>query len=327
MFGGQLITGQRIYLWVVIASSAIAGGTLASLFGRHLYLELATHFRLQYALGASVCALLLIGFRSWKLVPLAVCCAVVNWAFIVPYYSAPSRHDDPPAGIHLRLVLANVLNSNQNYAALTAAINQEQPDITVLQEFTEEWQSNLTAFASQYPYAKLAAKAGGSGMALFSRYPIEQADVLTLDTSGHQALHVRINVQGTPLLILGLHPPTPVRSDKFSNRNLQFAQAAALIKTDPGAKLLIGDLNTTMWSPYFSDLLRDSGLHDARVGFGLQPSWPMPLPSVLQIPIDQCLVGDHVSVQAIRVGARTGSDHRPLVVDVNLPKLAMQASR
>ena len=323
MFDRPLITSQRIYLWVLIASIAIFAGTLASLFGRHLYLELATHFRLQYALGASACALLLIGFHSWKFLPVPVLCAILNWALIVPYYSTRTQPTDVPSGVHIRLMLANVFKSNQNYAALTGAINQEQPDIAVLQE----WQSNLTDLSAEYPYSQQVPKAGGSGMALFSRYPIEQAEVLTLDASSHPALHVQINVQGTRLSILALHPPTPVRSDKFSNRNQQFVRAAALIKADSGAKLLIGDLNTTMWSPYFIDLIRDSGLRDARIGFGLQPSWLMPLPSVLQIPIDQCLVGETIYVQGVRVGARTGSDHRPLIVDVNFPKSAMLVSR
>src|ERR1700752_1430318 len=189
MLGRQLITNQRIYLGVLIASIVISVFTLTSLFGRHLYLELTTHFRLQYALGASVCALLLIGFQSWKFLPLLICCAVLNWVLIAPYYSAPARPADLPSGIHLKLMLANVLKSNQNYAAVTAAVSHEQPDIVVLQEFTETWQNNLKHFAALYPYAKLAPKAGGSGMALFSRYAIEEADILELDASGHPALH------------------------------------------------------------------------------------------------------------------------------------------
>lgn len=327
MFGQHVITYQRIYLCVLITSIVIAGFTLTSLFGRHQFLELATHFRLQYALGASVCALILIGFQSWKFLPVPICCAVLNWVLIFPYYSAATRPTNLPPGVHLKLMLANVLGTSRDYATLTAVVTQEQPDIVVLQEFTEAWRSNLNNLTTLYPYAKLAPKSGGSGMALFSRYPIEAADVLELDASGHPALHVRTNVEGIRLSILALHPPTPVRWDKFSNRNLQFARAAPLIKADPEPKLLIGDLNTTMWSPYFSDLVKGSGLRDARLGFGLQASWPMPLPAPLRIPIDHCLVSDDISIQGIRIGARTGSDHRPLIVDVNFPKSTAQASR
>jgi endonuclease/exonuclease/phosphatase (EEP) superfamily protein YafD len=90
-----------------------------------------------------------------------------------------------------------------------------------------------------------------------------------MDQSTHIALWVRVNVRGTPISILALHPPTPVRSDKFNNRNQQFARASALLKSTNGVRILIGDLNTTMWSPYFADLIRGSGLRDVRKGFGL----------------------------------------------------------
>jgi endonuclease/exonuclease/phosphatase (EEP) superfamily protein YafD len=139
-----------------------------------------------------------------------------------------------------------------------------------------------------------------------------------MDQSTHIALWVRVNVQGTPISILALHPPTPVRTDKFNNRNQQFARAAALLKSTSGVRILIGDLNTTMWSPYFADLIRESGLRDVRKGFGLNCSWPLPLPSFLQIPIDHCLVSDDLVVAGVTTGKRTGSDHRPLVVSLRL---------
>lgn len=87
-----------------------------------------------------------------------------------------------------------------------------------------------------------------------------------------------------------------------------------------GPKLLTGDLNTTMWSHSFTGLLRESGMSDARRGFGLMPSRPVPPPALLRTPIDHCLVGGGVAVEAIKTGGRTGSDHRPLVADVSFKR-------
>lgn len=316
----QVITSQRIYLLVVVASVVVSAFTSASLFGRHPYLELASHFRLQYALAATACVILLVAFHSWKLLPLALCCATLNWMFILPYYAAASRPTFASDAIRLRVMQANVLGGNRDYAALTAVVEAERPDVMVLQEYTDSWHEHLQALHTQYPYFKAAPRQGGSGMALFSRYPLEAAEVLTLDASTHLAILARVNVDGVPLTVLALHPPTPMRSDKFSSRNEQFARAAAIMRETRGSKLLIGDLNTTMWSPYFMDLVRDAGLRDARRGFGISPSWPVPLPPPFQIPIDHCLVSEEMSVEAIRTGGRTGSDHRPLIVDVSLKR-------
>lgn len=322
----SLITAQRIQLFVAFTTIAVSACTLASLFGRRPYLELATHFRLQYALAATVCLMLLVCFHSWKLLPVALGCAVLNWAFILPYYAA-SRSTSAPGAIHLRLMHANVLGGNRNYAALVAIVEEERPDIVVLQEFTEAWEAHLRhPLGAEYSYSKAAPRPGGSGMALYSRYPLEGAEVLTLDASSHPALSARVNVEGTLLSVLALHPPTPMRRDKFANRNEQFARAASIMKETRGPRVLVGDLNTTMWSPYFKDLVRESGLSNARQGFGLIPSWPVPLPALLQIPIDHCLFGG-MTLEAIRTGGRTGSDHRPLLVEVSFERSAVKASR
>jgi endonuclease/exonuclease/phosphatase (EEP) superfamily protein YafD len=322
MFASQLLSSSSVYRVAVVVVMIVSVLTLASLFGHHVYLELATHFRLQYAL-LSVCAiLLLINFQSWKLLALAACCALLNSLFILPYYSRDVAIAFKET-TQLRLMQANLQGSNKNYDAIRASIASAQADVLVLQELTEGCWNQLEDLKTEFPYLKAAPRPGGSGMALLSRFPLEAAEVLAMDQSTHIALWVRVNVQGTPISILALHPPTPVRTDKFNNRNQQFARAAALLKSTSGVRILIGDLNTTMWSPYFADLIRESGLRDVRKGFGLNCSWPLPLPSFLQIPIDHCLVSDDVVVAGVTTGKRTGSDHRPLVVSLRLKQASL----
>src|ERR1044072_4995682 len=156
-----LITAQRIHLFVAAATVAVSAFTLASLFGRHPYLELTTHFRLQYALAASVCLLLLVAFHSWKLLPLALACAVLNWAFIVPYYADSSRAANAPGALRLRLMHANVLYANRDYAALLALVEEERPDVLVLQEYTDAWHEHLQALRAQYPSSQAAPRPRG----------------------------------------------------------------------------------------------------------------------------------------------------------------------
>jgi endonuclease/exonuclease/phosphatase (EEP) superfamily protein YafD len=307
----KLLVVLLIILWLL---------TLISLFGHHVYLELATHFRLQYALAASVCIVLLIVFHSWRLLPFALCCAIFNWVYVLPYYSAPPRNDAKSTTAPLRLMLVNVEWANRNYVALTEAVGEAHADMIVLQEFTPAWRDHLQDLSAEYPYYEPIPRPEGAGMALFSRYPLTGVEVLTLDSSTHVAVLARVHVEGTAVSILSLHPPTPVRSDKFVDRNRQFTEAASLLRAISGPKVLIGDLNTTMWSPYFRELVKDSGLQDARLGFGLKPSWPMPLPALFQIPIDHCLVSDDMEVVAVRTWGTTGSDHRALILDVRFEK-------
>lgn len=319
MFLFDLISPQTIYKLVAALLIVVCVLTFISFFGHHVYLELATHFRLQYAVASLACVVLLATFYPWKLLPFAFAALACNLIYILPYYTAPPASHETSAAIHLRLLAANVLGSNKNYAALNQAVLEAHADIVVLQELTDEWQKQTEDMDSQYPFHKVVPKPRGSGMALFSRYPLEEVEVLSLDSSTHIAILAKVNINDTLVSILALHPPTPVRTDKFLKRNRQFSEAAAIFSATQGPGILIGDLNTTMWSPYFTDLVRNSGLRDARLGFGLKPSWPLPLPAILQLPIDHCLVSADVGVEKIGTGRRTGSDHRPLIVDVLVP--------
>jgi len=301
---------------ILVLVGAICVLTAISLLGNHLYLELATHFRWHYALTTTLCLVPLVAFRSWKALPFALACALFNWSFVLPYVAAARASTRGPA--NLRVMLANVYEANRDYAALISSVNEAKPDIVVLQEVTEAWGDQLQTLEANYPYIKSVPRPRGSGMALLSRYPLTDSEVLTLDSSTHVAILARIQVQTSSVTVLSLHPTTPISPFKFSNRNQQFSQASSLLRGIKGPRILVGDLNTTMWSPYFRRLLEDSGLQDARQGFGLRATWPNPFPRFLQIPIDHCLVSDDVEVVSVRTGVRTGSDHRPLVVDLRM---------
>lgn len=294
--------------------------TVASFFGRYLYFELATHFRPQYLWVSIFCAILLCIFKDWKWIVPCVICIVFNGLYIFPYYFSEKYQAKDVPTTNLRLVLANIEGRNKDHDSLIQSVNSANPDILVLQEVTEGWWKKVQHLTDIYPYYKPLPRPGGGGMAIFSRFPLEQADVLQLDSSSHPAIFAKINLDGTTLSLLTIHPPTPMRRDKFTNRNKQFAESAAIMKSAANPKVLIGDFNTTMWSPYFTDLVEDSELRDVRKGRGIYPSWHSYLPRSMRIPIDHCLIGEGIEVSDVGLGDYTGSDHFPLVVDLKVEK-------
>lgn len=304
---------------LVAASAAVVLLTAGAALGRRPYFELCTHFRIQYAVVGAAAALGLALSRRFatSLVPAA--CVVANLVYLAPFYAAATPvAADASSGSRVRLMLSNVYLGNRDYESLVARVKEERPDVLVLEEVTAPWWRNLEELRRIYPYYNALPKQGGSGIAIFSRLPVRDTEVLVYDTSSMPGMFATLELDGRPFSVLALHPPTPTRPDKLVNRNLQFALAARRMRDTPGPRVLIGDLNCTPFSPYFQDLVRDSGLRDARDGMGLWPTWPMPLPAPLRIPIDHCLASDDVRVDAFRAGGRTGSDHRPLVVDVTV---------
>jgi endonuclease/exonuclease/phosphatase (EEP) superfamily protein YafD len=90
----------------------------------------------------------------------------------------------------------------------------------------------------------------------------------------------------------------------------------------------MGDLNITMWSPYYRRFVSKTGLWNTRQGSGILPTWrpvkirfwrlPSALSWLLALPIDHCLVSPAIAVPQIRPGPDVGSDHLPLIVDLRL---------
>lgn len=302
---------------------AVAVLSIVSFFGRRPLFELATHFRLQYALASTACAAALAYARAWKTALLAVCCAALSWGYVLPYYAGGESGARGAADVgreeRLVLMFANVAVGNSDYEALLASVREVRPDVLALAEVTPVWWERVQPLAREYPYAESLPKQGGSGLALFSRFPLEGAEGFDVDDSTHPLMRARVLTPRSSLTLLLMHPPAPPRARKFAYRVGQFNRAAEIMKSESGPRALLGDLNATPWSPYFQDLLLRSGLRDARAGAGLLPTWPAQLPFFLRIPIDHCLVGGEVRVYSARTGPRTGSDHLPLVVELGLP--------
>jgi endonuclease/exonuclease/phosphatase family metal-dependent hydrolase len=58
-----------------------------------------------------------------------------------------------------------------------------------------------------------------------------------------------------------------------------------------------------------------------RDGIGLLPSWPTFMYfDWLMIPIDHCLVSDDIRVIMAQLGEAIGSDHLPLIIELEIEK-------
>ncbi len=281
--------------------------------------ELTTHFRPHATLALLCGALLLVWLRNWRaLVPVTLCCAA-NGMWVVPYYVAPRNFPSTPQSESVRILLANVLTSNTAYGRVLALIEAENPDILVLQETSRPWLNGIASLKGAYPYFVEEPRADNFGIAVYSRLPIED---LRIEFFGSADVP---SVQGTFLLgeervtLIATHPVPPTGGQMFHWRNEQLRSLAA-VAAKQELCVLIGDLNSTPWSPYYREFERESGLRNARLGFGILPTWPVGL-GPLGIPLDHCLVSERVAVVDLRRGTDTGGDHLPLVVDLRLPSV------
>jgi len=307
----------RLVLAGLVSGTFLAGvGTLAGFLARwHWRLELFSHFRMQYLGGLVVLALLFGALKRFHWATAAGLLALINLTLIAPLYLPAHPFQNPPETPTYRVFLMNVLTRNPEKEAVLRLIEAADPDFIVLVEVDQKWLDALPLEARGYRFWVAHPRDDNFGLALFSRFPLEGSEILDLGGNGLESVVGVATLEGHRVTFLGSHPPPPTSERSAAQRNRQLLALARYAAAQSGPLLLLGDFNLTSSSPYFSDILHQSGLGDSRKGFGVQATWPTFWPAWMNIPIDHVLVSPDIRVIHREVGGPAGSDHRPVVLD------------
>jgi endonuclease/exonuclease/phosphatase (EEP) superfamily protein YafD len=289
---------------------------------RHRYFELFSHFKVQYLAILLFCAFMFILQSQWLWLMISLVGVCLNGFVILPWYF-PIQSQIGISDHHLKIIQANVHWKNQNDSALIKLVTTEQPDILIVQEVSRFWKQKLKLLNKQFPYMEIYSdkdKLGLEielGIAVLSRFPFEYADVFLLGRAKRETLLVGVKINQKILSLVTTHPWAPISQKLFDLRNEQLTAVTTLIQKQPTPKILVGDFNTSLWSPYYTRLIQNTGLVNARQGFGILPTYPTFF-SLLMIPIDHCLVSPDIKVINIKTGKNIGSDHLPLIIEISI---------
>lgn len=294
--------------------SAVGLITLAAYLDTwHYAFNSLPHFKVFYAILAIVAVAFCAVLRRWRWFVVAVVCVIVNLSGILPWY-IPQGDADP----NLRIIAVNVQTSNRQDAPLRAWLNECPADLILLQEMDRRWIDALAAVRSQFPHRFEDPKPEGGGIVLWSRLPLEDVQAGSLDVLKARSVQADIVVAEQRVHIIALHAWPPRIRETASGRDRQLL-AAARVAHDQPLCVLIGDLNTTLWASGYRALERESGLVNARRGFGMLPTWPTQA-WPLMIPLDHCLCSPEILATACELGPEFGSDHLPLYVALHVPR-------
>ncbi len=304
--------GRPILLrWCRLVSVvAFIGSLMPWVSGVHYLLELGSHFVPFYAAGAWASFAILIALDDKRVAVVAACALVLSGAAIISSYLP--REVTQNNGAPIRVMVSNVLTSNKNFDEFIDLVRKESPDVVALLEINDKWVQALDELAETYPYKLLYPQSDNFGIGILSRGPMRRVE--KIDLLGVPALYARLALSSRMIDVLVVHTLPPVNAANAALRNKQLEMIARIAEEKGGLHIVMGDLNTTMWSPHFRALLRHSGLKDARKGFGILPTWPAGL-GPFMIPIDQCLFQIPLAVKDVRKTSLFGSDHLSLIVD------------
>ncbi len=302
---------------LTIVVGAVGLFSVAALLGRwHWIPDGLSHFVAQYALLTALAGIGLLWCRrlGWAAAAAATCAfQVVQLSPYLP--SIDSSSIDAPS---FTLFQFNVGAKSETRDTLPDWLEAraEELDVVVLFEVDTEWENAVTELAGLFPVDASVLRDDPFGVAVFTRLP--RASARITHTDRYQLPTIVVTVAGDHtwphITILATHSPAPDSGAAWTNRNSHFRAIAEVVVGQPGEVLLVGDLNTTIWSTWFRDLTERSGLRDAQAGLGYHATWsPYRLPVVFGIPIDHTLISDGLVSVDREYPPRMFSDHLPIV--------------
>ncbi|MEL6929514.1 MAG: endonuclease/exonuclease/phosphatase family protein [Cyanobacteria bacterium J06600_6] len=290
----------------------------------NLYFEFASGYKLQLLLMA-LCSLIYFCLTRRRLeIVFSLIGVTINLAVIVPWYFNPPAIAESNQYEPLKVFSYNVLWKNKqpkHYQSAIALVEEEQPDIAIFQEAIPHWHEQLLALEETYPHHIYAEKLE---IEVYSKLPLLNPEIklygtyrglVTADLQIGEHLTKFIATHAYPQLYFG-HPGWLIR-----NEHLEVG-IGEYVRDLQQPAIVLGDLNVSLWSPFYHSMIQTSGLRNARQGLGILPTHSIIAPQLaaLSAPIDHCLVSSEIQVKNFKLGKAIGSDHLPIIADLLIPQ-------
>lgn len=238
------------------------------------------------------------------------------WWVLPDYWPADSVPTEAWSAPRLRLFTANLSFENPDVAAIVEEARQADPDVVLFQEFTgaAEAAVNGSGLAEKLPY-QVSAPAGPFGTAIFSRYPLEDAE--TWDVAGVPMARATVVVEGKRMRVYNVHTVSPTSSANTAAWNREWRLIVDAVRQEHGEVIVAGDFNATQHHRWYGELEHLS-LHPAHEerGRGNATTWPNGGRKLRPIRIDHVFLSAGLVTLTIHEGEGKGSDHRPVIADV-----------
>ncbi|MCJ8313116.1 MAG: endonuclease/exonuclease/phosphatase family protein [Saccharospirillaceae bacterium] len=279
------------------------------------WLELLTHFVVPLWIGA----LLLLVWHSFKKQKTALLLSFIA-LLLTSLQLIPFTPIKPKLSlVNFTVYNANVLTSNLSHDLILKQILLQSPDVITLQEFSTVLQQSLMPLDFLYPYQVLVPRNDNFGIALYSKWPITEQNILKFEPLKLPTIDVLIQT-APPVRIITTHPIPPMNKTMFNARNQHMLELAQHIQLQTSLVILTGDFNNTSFTNSFKGFLKQSQLTQTRKYHGIKGTWPSAFNNIgLSIPIDHILLSPQINQFELNVLPTIGSDHLPLFLKAYLP--------
>ena len=306
---------MRISNRLLICIAASIGYCLCLLSDKFWIADLAVHWRLHIALVSLLLALIFMFFPR-KIFALWMLILTVGFSFPVWQVFTPAPIPEGTEKASIKILQFNVLYINDEFKKSIPWIIEQKADIVILQEITQPRADELKELKKHYTWSqiKINDKRRAFGMAIFSNLPVKKFDYVDIGDGWNNYTRTELSVNNLKFHLYELHTPPPVSEHFFNLRNQNFGVVADVMSKDETPyRILVGDMNSTIYSPYLQNVMTSAKLHSSQQGYNMEGTWPNVLPKPLRIGIDQMLVSKQIKVERREVASDKNSDHLPVI--------------
>jgi endonuclease/exonuclease/phosphatase (EEP) superfamily protein YafD len=323
---------RRFFAWLFYITAWLTTIVLAVFAGLRIFKHDATHFlvwvnaftRYVY-LPAYVCLAWALWRRRWILALLNLAIVGLHISWIAPDFVRDRRFDvsitptnNSATAPRVRIFFANVNGYSHEFDSMLEEIKAADPDVIILAEFTQPWHDAFVKswIHEKYPYGR-GIRPDYLGMAnTFSRLPLKTEVEHVF--GGRVVRTLDIDLGDQTLRIVGVHAPRPLQATG-QDYDGYWKSALPFMLSQPEPAVLIGDFNATQYSRVYQQLTatRFRSAHEDR-GRGFATTWPNGQDLLPPIRTDQAFVSPGLECLGITEGLGRGSDHKPLILHVQL---------
>ncbi len=307
-------------IFLAIPAVALGVVSLAAFFGEWVWwLDVLANFRAQYAVALAVLGVLIM-MSKWRRIGYGVLAvAAINLLVVLPLYVGSPGPSEPTAP-SLRVMSFNLLSTNESFSDVVEYIKVTDPDLVFLYEASRPWEVALESAALGYEIIRPRSDDLIFGTLVLVRGENVEGVSFGFAEAQPRAVEVTYRPEGWPekVSVLSTHALAPTDQRRAALRDAQMAFAGDWAASQEGAFIVVGDFNATPWSSPFRKLLAAAELRNSQIGFGLQPTFPSTSTFLMRVPIDHLVHSPALTVRDRQLGPALGSDHFPLLVDLEL---------
>jgi endonuclease/exonuclease/phosphatase (EEP) superfamily protein YafD len=269
----------------------------------------------------------------WRVATRMGLLAILAVVWFGPFFQPPSV--SPSGAPTIRVATFNMHGNSSDYDAIVEWLESSDPDIVLFQEATPSFvETVLNMLSDQYPNQRFNEQARDWGNGFISKYPIVESSDLVENPRNQRVV---IEVNSEEIAVYNVHFQVPMQNDPHlfetgfhwldlalhydeTGRNNQIAELLTTLKTEPLPFVVAGDFNMSQHTITYSSVAVAMTDSFRRTESGLGATFPATLsiiPPLLRI--------DYVWYQRnafraidTQVGPHLGSDHLPVIADIEM---------